>query len=91
MHTPANGVVLPQILSRMIELRRVRRAVAVGSKKVLRIPRISFRKLRREEEARRVAEEKTESLQETAKTGADEVTHLRKRRRELEAKNAELT
>ena len=50
----------------------------------------SFRRLEREEGARRLAEEKVETLQETAKTCANEVTHLRKRRRELEAKNAEL-
>eukprot|EP00903_Cladosiphon_okamuranus_P008355 g8036.t1 len=48
-------------------------------------------RLEREEGARRLAEEKVETLQETAKTGANEVSHLRKRRRELEAENAELS
>lgn len=49
-----------------------------------------FRRLEREEGARRLAQEKVETLQETAKTCANEVAHLRKRRRELESKNAEL-
>lgn len=48
------------------------------------------RRLEREEGARRLAEEKVATLQETAKTCSNEVSHLRKRRRELEAKNAEL-
>lgn len=50
----------------------------------------SLRKLEREEGARRVAEENVETLQETAKTCADEVSHLRKRCREVEAENADL-
>lgn len=49
-----------------------------------------LRKLRRAEEARRIAEETAESLQEMANTCSNEVSHLRKRRRELEAKNADL-
>ncbi|CAM9498554.1 unnamed protein product, partial [Scytosiphon promiscuus] len=48
------------------------------------------RKLRRDQEARRVAEEKADSLQETVQTYANEVEHLRKGRRDMEAKNAEL-
>ncbi|CAM9704848.1 unnamed protein product, partial [Ectocarpus fasciculatus] len=48
------------------------------------------RKLKREEEARRVAEEKAERLEEAAKTYADEVAQSRRRRREVEAKNADL-
>lgn len=50
----------------------------------------AVRKLRREEEARRVAEEKAKSLQETARTCASEVAELRKRHRVLEVKNADL-
>ncbi|CBN76841.1 conserved unknown protein [Ectocarpus siliculosus] len=49
------------------------------------------RKLKREEEARRVAEEKAESLEEAAKTYADEVAQSRRRCREVEAKNADLS
>ncbi len=37
-----------------------------------------------------MAEEKVDTLQETARTCANEVAHLRKRHREVEAKNAEL-
>ncbi|CAM9890002.1 unnamed protein product [Ectocarpus sp. 8 AP-2014] len=48
------------------------------------------RKLKREEEARRVAEEKAESLEEAAKTYVDEVAQSRRRCREVEAKNADL-
>lgn len=50
----------------------------------------AVRKLKREEEARRVAEEKAESLEEAAKTYADEVAESRRRCREVEAKNADL-
>ncbi|CAM9866346.1 unnamed protein product, partial [Ectocarpus sp. 12 AP-2014] len=48
------------------------------------------RKLKREEEARRVTEEKAERLEEAAKTYADEVAQSRRRCREVEAKNADL-
>ncbi|CAN0472620.1 unnamed protein product, partial [Ectocarpus sp. 12 AP-2014] len=48
------------------------------------------RKLKREEEARRVAEEKAERLEEATKTYADEVAQSRRRCREVEAKNADL-
>ena len=50
----------------------------------------SLRRLEREEGARRLAEEKVATLQESAKTCSNEVAHLAKRRSELEAKNAEL-
>lgn len=56
----------------------------------VRLPVCLCRRIEREEGARRLLEEKMATVQETAKTCANEVSHLRKRRRELEAKNAEI-
>eukprot|EP00752_Nemacystus_decipiens_P012084 g10714.t1 len=50
-----------------------------------------LKRLEREKGARRLAEEKATTLQETVNTCSHDVSHLRKRRRELEAKNADLS